>query len=104
MLEQKAEELLDWHVDMLRQGMMEYEALEFIKVEVYALPPEKYRRTAMDKKKQFPTPAMLKAREELAKRTPAQKAADEAAMRADVKKYYENMRPPLDVTEIDPGE
>lgn len=39
-LEQKAEELLDRHVDMLRQGMMEYEALEFIKEEVYALPPE----------------------------------------------------------------
>lgn len=57
----------------------------------------------MDKKKQFPTPAMLKAREELAKRTPAQKAADEAAMRAELKKYYENMRPlPLDVTESDP--
>ena len=37
---QKADELLDWHVDMLRQGMKEYEALEFIKEEVFALPPE----------------------------------------------------------------
>jgi len=40
-LQQKAEELLDWHTDMLRQGMMEYEALEFIKEDVYSLPPEK---------------------------------------------------------------
>jgi len=56
----------------------------------------------MADKKQFLTPA--KAREELAKRTPEQKAADEAAMRAELKKYYENMRPPLDVTESDPHE
>ena len=55
----------------------------------------------MDKKKQFLTPEQ--AREKLAKRTPAQKAADEAAMRAELKKYYENMRPlPRDVTESDP--
>ena len=40
-LQQKAEELLDWHADMLRQGLREYEALDFIKEEVYALPPEK---------------------------------------------------------------
>ena len=41
-LQQKAEELLDWHADMLRQGLRKYEALDFIKEEVYdALPPEK---------------------------------------------------------------
>ena len=39
-MQQKAEERLDWHADMLRQGMREYEALDFIKEEVYALPPE----------------------------------------------------------------
>ena len=35
-----AERLCDWHTDMLRAGMMEYEAIEFIKEEVYSLPPE----------------------------------------------------------------
>lgn len=43
----------------------------------------------MAEKKQFPTPAMLKAREELANMTPEQKEAREAAMRAELKKYYE---------------
>ena len=54
----------------------------------------------MADKKKFLTPA--EAREKLAKRTPAQKAADETAMRAELKKYYKNLRPPLDVTESDP--
>ncbi len=54
----------------------------------------------MAEKKQFLTPA--KAREALAKLTPEERQARENAMRAELKKYYENMRPPLDVTESDP--
>ena len=52
--------------------------------------------------KKFPTPEMLKAREELSKLPPEEKQARENAMRAELKKYYENMRPPLDVTESNP--
>ena len=52
--------------------------------------------------KKFPTPEMLKAREALAKLTPEERQARENAMRSELKKYYENMRPPLDVTESDP--
>lgn len=47
----------------------------------------------MENQKKFPTPKMLKAREKLARRTPEQKAADEAAMRAELKKYYEGRFP-----------
>lgn len=36
-----AERLGDWHVELLRAGLREYEALEFIKEEVFSLPPEK---------------------------------------------------------------
>lgn len=50
----------------------------------------------------FPTPEMLKAREVWANLSPEEKQARENAMRADVKKYYENMRPPFDVTESNP--
>ena len=56
----------------------------------------------MAEAKKFPTPAMLKAREALAKLTPEEMQARENAMRSELKKYYENMRPPLDVTESDP--
>ena len=56
----------------------------------------------MAQEKKFPTPAMLKAREALAKQTPEEKQARENAMRAELKKYYENMRPPLDATKSDP--
>ena len=50
----------------------------------------------------FPTPEMLKAREVWANLSPEEKQARENAMRDDVKKYYENMRPPFDVTESNP--
>ena len=50
----------------------------------------------------FPTPEMLKAREVWANLSPEEKQARENAMRDDVKKYYENMRPLFDVTESNP--
>ena len=43
----------------------------------------------MEEKKQFPTDAMLKAREEWAKKTPEEKAAHENAVREELKRYYE---------------
>lgn len=52
--------------------------------------------------KKFPTPEMLKAREEWSKLTKEEKQARENAMRAELEKYYKNMRPPLDVTENNP--
>ena len=42
-----------------------------------------------ENKKQFPTPKMLKAREELARMTPEERKAAENSMRAELKKYYE---------------
>ena len=46
-----------------------------------------------EKKKQFPTPKMLKAREEWAKKTPQEREAIENAFREKLRKYYAN-RPP----------
>ena len=43
----------------------------------------------MEEKKQFPTDAMLKAREEWAKKTPEEKAAHENAVREELKRYYD---------------
>lgn len=40
-LQSEADRLAEMHVEMLQNGMYEYEAMEFIKQEVYALPPEK---------------------------------------------------------------
>ena len=45
-LEETAEELDELHIGLLRQGLMEPEALEFVKEEVFALPPEKEAETA----------------------------------------------------------
>ena len=39
-LQQKAVELEDYHVELLQSGLREYEALEFIKEQVYSLPME----------------------------------------------------------------
>lgn len=39
-LQQKAVELEDYHVELLQSGLREYEALEFIKEQVYNLPME----------------------------------------------------------------
>ena len=44
----------------------------------------------MAEKRQFPTPEMLKAREELAKMTPEERQLREDITRAELKKYYEN--------------
>lgn len=44
----------------------------------------------MEDKKQFPTPEMLKAREEWAKKTPEERAAIENAFREKLRKYYAN--------------
>lgn len=41
-------------------------------------------------KKQFPTPEMLKAREEWAKKTPEEREAIENAFREKLRKYYAN--------------
>jgi len=46
----------------------------------------------MSEKRQFPTPAMLKAREELAKMTPEEKEASKKAMRAKLERYYGKSR------------
>ena len=46
--------------------------------------------TMAEQKKQFPTPEMLKAREEWAKKTPQEKEAVENAFHEKLKKYYEN--------------
>ena len=48
-LEEKADSLLEMHADLLRQGLMEPEALEFVKEEVFALPPEKEAEEAYRK-------------------------------------------------------
>ena len=50
----------------------------------------------MEQKKQFPTEAMLKAREEWAKKTPEEKAAHEKAVREELKRYYDR-RPSRDI-------
>lgn len=50
----------------------------------------------MSEKKQFPTPEMLKAREEWAKKSPEEKEAIENAFREKLRKYYEN-RPSMEV-------
>lgn len=42
----------------------------------------------MSEKKQFPTPKMLKAREEWAKKSPEEKEAIENAFREELRKYY----------------
>ena len=39
-LQQNAEALEDYHVELLQSGLREYEALEFIKEQVYSLPME----------------------------------------------------------------
>lgn len=44
----------------------------------------------MSEKKQFPTPAMLKAREEWAKKSPEEKQAIENRLREKLRRYYEN--------------
>lgn len=43
-----------------------------------------------EQKKQFPTPAMLKAREEWAKKTPQEREAIENRFKEKLRKYYEN--------------
>ena len=43
----------------------------------------------MAQKKQFPTEAMLKAREEWEKKTPEEKAAHEKALEEELRRYYE---------------
>ena len=50
----------------------------------------------MAEEKKFPTEAMLKAREEWAKKTPEEKAAHEKALREELKRYYDR-RPPREV-------
>lgn len=57
----------------------------------------------MAEEKKFPTPAMLKAREALAKLTPEEKQARENAMRAELKKYYER-RPTSETRKLLLGE
>ena len=42
----------------------------------------------MAEKKQFPTPDMLKAREELANMTPEEREAERNAMREEFRRYY----------------
>ena len=49
-----------------------------------------------EEKKQFPTPAMLKAREEWAKKTPQEKEAIENILKEKIRKYYAS-RPSRDV-------
>ena len=49
-----------------------------------------------EQKKQFPTPEMLKAREEWAKKSPEEKEAFENAFREELRRFYEN-RPSRDV-------
>jgi len=44
----------------------------------------------MSEKKQFPTPAMLKAEEEWAKKSPEEKEAIENRFREKLRKYYAN--------------
>ena len=44
----------------------------------------------MEEKKQFPTPAMLKAREEWAKKLQEEKEAIENRLREKLRKYYAN--------------
>ena len=44
----------------------------------------------MSEKKQFPTPAMLKAEEEWAKKSPEEKQAIENRFREKLRKYYAN--------------
>lgn len=43
-----------------------------------------------EEKKQFPTPAMLKAREEWEKKTPQEREAIENRLKEDIRRYYEN--------------
>ena len=49
-----------------------------------------------EEKKQFPTPAMLKAEEEWAKKTPQEKEAIENMLKEKLRKYYAG-RPSRDV-------
>ena len=50
-----------------------------------------------EQKRQFPTPAMLKAREEWAKKTPEEKEAIEKRIKEKMRKYYER-RPSIKMT------
>lgn len=43
-----------------------------------------------EEKKQFPTPAMLKAREEWEKKTPQEREAIENILKEQFREYYEN--------------
>ena len=43
----------------------------------------------MAEEKKFPTPDMLKAREELANMTPEELEAEERAMREELRRYYD---------------
>ena len=51
----------------------------------------------MAEKKQFPTLAMLKAREKLANMTPEEREAGRQSMKEELKKYY-SRRPKASVT------
>ena len=46
-----------------------------------------------EQKKQFPTPAMLKAQEEWEKKTPQEREAIENAFKEELRKYYEGRLP-----------
>lgn len=58
----------------------------------------------MAEDKKFPTPSMVKAQERWERMTEAEREALLNDARAELKKYYENMRPPIDADEINPGE
>ena len=58
----------------------------------------------MAEDKKFPTPSMAKAQERWDRMTEAEREALLNDARTGLKKYYENMRPPIDADEIGPAE